>query len=95
MKDFRYLPGRSSLKLDAGACVGCGMCQAVCPHQVLEVGEDKGAGARIVDFDACMECGACQANCPADAVSVTPGVGCAAYIIATWLGRADRAKYCC
>jgi ferredoxin len=32
-----------------------------------------------------MECGACAKNCPAAAIAVTPGVGCAAYIIQTWI----------
>ena len=32
-----------------------------------------------------MECGACATNCPVHAITVTPGVGCAAYIIQTWI----------
>lgn len=90
MKDFRYLPGVSSLTLEAQACVGCGMCAVVCPHGVLAVAKHE---VEIVDPDGCMECGACARNCPVDAVRVTPGVGCATAIIKSWF-RKDR-MVCC
>jgi ferredoxin len=88
MEGFRYLTGVSTLKLNAEACVGCGMCTAVCPHAVFEM---NGRKARIVDHDGCMECGACTTNCPSDAITVSPGVGCAAYIIQTWFKGKERA----
>lgn len=91
MKDFRYIDGVSTLRLDREACVGCGMCSLVCPHGVLEL---SGKKAEIVDFNACMECGACAMNCPADAIDLTPGVGCATLIIKRWFGR-DKGGACC
>ena len=81
MKEFRYLPGVTTLQLDAEACIGCGNCEAVCPHGVVAMKQKK---ASIVDLDGCMECGACANNCPTNAIGVTPGVGCAGYIIQTW-----------
>ena len=84
MKDFRYIGGVATLRLDAAKCVGCGMCKTVCPHRIFAVREKK---AFICDLDACMECGACAQNCPVDAISVNPGVGCAAYIISTWISK--------
>ena len=81
MEKFRYLPGVSTLRLDVNRCVGCGECERVCPHGVVQVENRK---AEIIDLDGCMECGACTTNCSARAISVTPGVGCAAYIIQTW-----------
>ncbi len=95
MKDLRYLEGVATLKLDKDACVGCGMCQTVCPHRIFEVQDKK---AVIMDFDACMECGACAQNCPADAISVTPGVGCASYLMAVWFSKLTGKKVesiCC
>jgi len=64
----------------------------VCPHQVFAV---KGHKAEIVDHDGCMECGACALNCPVSAISVTPGVGCASYIIQTWIKGKDAVIDCC
>ncbi len=78
MDGFRYLERVVTLRLDPDLCVGCGMCQVVCPHGVLTVG---GRTARVQDRDACMECGACARNCPAGALSVSAGVGCAGAII--------------
>lgn len=82
MKGFRYLEGVATLELDQTACIGCGRCEDVCPHQVFVVSEKK---ARIVDRDGCMECGACSRNCPVDAITVNSGVGCASGLINEWL----------
>ena len=82
MENFRYLPGVTTLRLDEAACVGCGLCEIVCPHGVFYLDTQK---ARIHDLDGCMECGACAKNCPTEAIAVTPGVGCASYIIQTWI----------
>jgi len=84
MEKFRYLSNVSTLHLDTDICIGCGMCETVCPHSVFDVKDKK---ARVLDKDACMECGACANNCPVEAISVTPGVGCAAYIIQTWVKK--------
>ena len=82
MDGFRYMDGVATLRLAGGACIGCGMCEEVCPHGVFVVTERK---ARILDRDACMECGACAMNCPAKAITVTQGVGCAAAILNGWI----------
>lgn len=91
MKDFRYIPGVSSLRLDQETCIGCGMCTIVCPHGVLCL---DGGKAEIADFDGCMECGACALNCPVAAIGLTPGVGCAALIIKRWL-KIGNPESCC
>jgi len=92
MEGFRYLDNVTTLKLEPSRCVGCGMCETVCPHGVLELREKK---AVLLDRDACMECGACAVNCPTEAVTVTPGVGCATYIIQTWIKGKDAASCGC
>jgi ferredoxin len=89
MDDFRHLTDVSTLAIDMETCVGCGMCETVCPHGVLKLERRK---ARMVDPDGCMECGACKTNCPSGALRVTPGVGCAAYIIQTWIKGKDAAS---
>ena len=75
MDGFRYLEGVATVRLDDAACIGCGMCEEVCPHGVFA---QDGGKAELVRPEACMECGACQLNCPADAIRVESGVGCAA-----------------
>ena len=89
MEGFRYLDNVVTLALDAEVCVGCGMCETVCPHTVFLI---KGKKAEIEDPDGCMECGACAQNCPTRAIRVTPGVGCASYIIQTWLKGKNAAS---
>ena len=92
MDNFRYLKNVTTLKLDIVKCIGCGMCETVCPHRVFKVDNPK---ARLVDLDACIECGACAANCPVGALAVAPGVGCASYIIQTWIKGKDAVIECC
>jgi ferredoxin len=82
MKGFRYLHNVTTVRLTAVACIGCGRCQEVCPHQVFAVDSRK---ACFIDKNACMECGACARNCPVSAIAVNAGVGCASGIIHEWL----------
>ena len=86
-----YLRNVVTLELEEKKCIGCGMCLIVCPHGVFVL--DNGR-AGIKNRDACMECGACARNCPTEAVSVKAGVGCAAAVINSALGR-DRSSCCC
>ena len=86
-----YFSGVVTLGMDVEKCVGCGMCVLVCPHAVFQM---NGGDAVIKNRDACMECGACSLNCPAEAISVKAGVGCAAAVINSALGRND-ASCCC
>jgi NAD-dependent dihydropyrimidine dehydrogenase PreA subunit len=91
MRDFVYLENVVTLKLDEEKCTGCGMCLEVCPHKVLEMNRTH---VRIQNRDACMECGACSRNCPFNAISVQSGVGCAAAVINSMLGRTGGSCCC-
>lgn len=82
MKGYRYLENVTTLELQQDACIGCGRCVEVCPHQVFSMAAGR---ARIVDRDACMECGACAKNCFPSAIKVAAGVGCATGLINEWL----------
>jgi Fe-S-cluster-containing hydrogenase component 2 len=89
---LRYLENVVTLQLDAGKCVGCGLCAMVCPHGVFAV---EGGKARIVDRDACMECGACKRNCAFGAIEVKAGVGCAYAVIQGALRGTEPQCDCC
>jgi NAD-dependent dihydropyrimidine dehydrogenase PreA subunit len=91
MGQLVYLRDVVTLALDQEKCVGCGVCGIVCPHDVIAMNNGH---AQIVNRDGCMECGACAQNCPTEAVTVQAGVGCAAAVINTALGR-DSASCCC
>ncbi len=91
MTRLAYLRNVTTLRVDEGKCVGCGMCVTVCPHEVLNLPNGK---IEIVNRDACMECGACARNCPTQAISVKAGVGCAAAVINAALGR-KKSACCC
>ena len=90
MGQLIYLKDVVTLRLDGGKCIGCGMCLIVCPHAVLSLTNGK---VEIVNRDACMECGACSQNCPVNALNVQTGVGCAAAVINSALGR--KSACCC
>lgn len=91
MQHFLYLSNVVTLELNADKCIGCAMCVLVCPHSVFSLNDGH---ARISSRDACMECGACARNCPTEAISVETGVGCAAAVINSFLGR-DSSSCCC
>jgi NAD-dependent dihydropyrimidine dehydrogenase PreA subunit len=87
---MNYLKNVVTLKLDTQKCIGCGMCEVVCPRSVFTIKESKAA---IGDRDACIECGACALNCPAEALSVDSGVGCArAFIRSLFTGTEPKCK---
>jgi len=65
------------------------MCVQVCPHEVLEIKDQK---AVILEKDRCMECGACMKNCSFEAIYVRVGVGCAYAIL---MGKIRRSEPTC
>lgn len=89
-RGFKYVKDVVTLHLDQDKCTGCGVCLDVCPQGVLVRQNGK---VRIEERDLCMECGACAKNCAAAAVTVRSGVGCAAAVINSALGRS--ASSCC
>ena len=87
----RYLSDVATLKYNEDKCIGCEMCETVCPHTVFRISEGK---AYITNKDSCMECGACAMNCPEEAITVNAGTGCAAAIMMSWLTGEDPTRGC-
>lgn len=47
-------------KLCSVGCIGCKMCEKVCPVEAIHV-EDNLA---VIDYEKCIGCGACKEKCP-------------------------------
>lgn len=105
-EDFVRASDINTLAYNAGRCINCGMCSAVCPHGVFAPGGDATRPERrayVVRPAACMECGACQNNCSTGAIVVDSGVGCAAAMITAALtgksepscGGPEASSSCC
>lgn len=73
--------GRIVLTSDPGGderCVGCYLCQAVCPVNCIDLqSETRPDGRRVakkfdINFARCIFCGYCEEACPTYAIQLTP-----------------------
>jgi heterodisulfide reductase subunit A len=54
---------------DEDVCIGCGVCETVCPQGAVTL--TAGAGAHsVVDPNTCRGCGICAADCPSGAIQL-------------------------
>jgi NADH-quinone oxidoreductase subunit I len=67
------------------ACIGCGLCEAVCPSKAIKVvtsegpGHEKAVNAYELDLLRCVFCGFCIEACPVSAIDMTPEFELACY----------------
>jgi heterodisulfide reductase subunit A len=54
---------------DRGICIGCGVCESVCPHGAVSISPFVPPYA-VVNGSICRGCGICAAECPSGAIQV-------------------------
>ncbi len=65
--------GLHRLKVEDGRlkCVACGLCEAVCPANVISVERRSFPSRFTVEVTRCIFCGYCQEACPKDAIELS------------------------
>ncbi|MCS7280610.1 MAG: 4Fe-4S binding protein [Desulfobacterota bacterium] len=55
--------------IDMDRCSGCGMCDKICPLDVIHFDSEK--NMPIVKYaDECWHCGSCRLECPMGAIKI-------------------------
>ncbi len=87
-KPFTGSRGLHAMRRDEtgkGACIGCGLCEAVCPAKAITVVTSEGPDHEKVvnsyelDLLRCVFCGFCIDACPVSAIMMTPEFELACY----------------
>lgn len=68
---------RSSMVLEPGKCIACGLCVNVCPNQVINLTSEKDENNKKVlktyfmNIGRCLLCGLCTEACPTNALKLS------------------------
>ena len=52
--------------IDRGLCSACGICEDICPGDVIAMVDEQ---PKLAYPDECFHCGACLLDCPEEAIS--------------------------
>lgn len=58
-----------SLTVKAGLCMGCGLCEDICPKNCISI-ETENTNIPVVDDKACINCGLCRKVCAGQGVEI-------------------------
>lgn len=67
---------RSSMVLEPGKCISCGLCANVCPNQAINLTSEKDENNKKVlktyymNIGRCLLCGLCTEACPTKALKL-------------------------
>ena len=69
----RDLNKRFRGKLEVKGCIGCGVCQKVCPSGAIKIEKDSSGkvSSYVFDMNKCIFCGNCKYYCPISVIKMT------------------------
>ena len=57
------------IKIDGNACIGCGVCEFVCPNDVIRMDWEARLANAIYNKD-CVSCRRCEQHCVSSAIEL-------------------------